>query len=69
MQGVTVKDSKVRITDECEQVEERERMGEYVMRVSGLSRELIHVSLTIVSDVRLSSCTAENAKNSSKTAT
>ena len=31
IQGVTLKDSKVRITDECEQVEERERMGEYVM--------------------------------------
>lgn len=31
MQGVTVKESKVRITDECETVEERERMGEYIM--------------------------------------
>lgn len=31
MKGVTFKDSKIRITDECEQIEERERMGEYVM--------------------------------------
>jgi len=31
MQGVTVKDSRVRITDTCEAVEERERMGEYIM--------------------------------------
>ena len=31
MQGVTVKESKIRITDECEKVEERERMGEYIM--------------------------------------
>lgn len=31
MQGVTVKDSKIRITEECEQLEERERMGEYIM--------------------------------------
>ena len=31
MQGVTVKDSRVRITDECDIVEERERMGEYIM--------------------------------------
>ncbi|MBQ4353306.1 MAG: radical SAM family heme chaperone HemW [Clostridia bacterium] len=31
MQGVTVKESKIRITDQCETVEERERMGEYIM--------------------------------------
>lgn len=31
IQGVTVKDSKIRITEECEQLEERERMGEYIM--------------------------------------
>ena len=31
MQGVTVKDSRVRITDECDILEERERMGEYIM--------------------------------------
>lgn len=31
IQSVTVKDSKIRITDECEQLEERERMGEYIM--------------------------------------
>ncbi len=31
MQGVTDMGARVRITDECEQVEERERMGEYVM--------------------------------------
>ncbi|MGN1409748.1 MAG: radical SAM family heme chaperone HemW [Eubacteriales bacterium] len=47
MQGVTVKDSKVRITDECEQLEERERMGEYIMLrfrlVAGVdSREFMH---------------------------
>lgn len=47
MQGVTVKDSKIRITDECEQLEERERMGEYIMLrfrlVAGVdSREFMH---------------------------
>ncbi len=31
IQGVSVKESKVRITDTCETVEERERMGEYIM--------------------------------------
>lgn len=31
IQGVSVKESKVRITDTCEAVEERERMGEYIM--------------------------------------
>lgn len=31
IQGVTVKESKIRITEQCETVEERERMGEYIM--------------------------------------
>lgn len=31
IEGVTVKESKVRLTDECEAVGERERMGEYVI--------------------------------------
>lgn len=47
IRGTAVVDSKVRITDECEQVEERERMGEYVMLrfrlVAGVdSREFMH---------------------------
>ena len=29
--GVTVPASRIRLTDECEQIEERERMGEYIM--------------------------------------
>ncbi len=31
MQGVSVKESKIKITDQCEAVSERERMGEYIM--------------------------------------
>ena len=31
IEGVCVKESRVRITDECEEIGERERMGEYVM--------------------------------------
>ena len=31
VQGVTVKDSRVKITAECEEIGERERIGEYVM--------------------------------------
>lgn len=31
IQGVTEPESKIRITDECEEITERERMGEYVM--------------------------------------
>lgn len=31
IQGVTVKESRIRITDSCETVEERERMGEYIL--------------------------------------
>ncbi len=31
MRGVAVKESKVKLTDECEAVAERERMGEYIM--------------------------------------
>jgi oxygen-independent coproporphyrinogen-3 oxidase len=31
IEGVTVKDSRVRITDRCETVEDRERVGEYIM--------------------------------------
>lgn len=38
IEGVTVPSSRIRLTDECEEIEERERMGEYIMlrmRLSG----------------------------------